>query len=758
MNNFDISFKQPHQNAKGESRGSEGSFTAKGNLNLLQKFLKGTVAITDGDIGGLLRMNKLQYALEGNVDGLLDICPGGKGSGVVFGLDSKNISTRALKYDKLSVKGTFRQGVANLNEVLLQEKLSVADRGIIKAYGVYNLRSKSLDLHARAVEANPALVNVVMKQPLDIKGLLNMEAGVSGPVEMLKGSAKLELLSGSLMGVEFDRAGTEVVLENDNIYIKELGGTKDAYGLSGSGKIPLDALRSLEERRNPQAEMDISVNLDNTELGILTASKAVDWGTGDIKGRLNIAGTLDEPKLFGSLKVEDGTLKLKNVNPVFEHLKLDAEFNGEKATLKTFSMQLGKKGSVTADGYYFLNSTSEDAYRMRIEAKDAELSYGSMFKGRINSTLDITPQNYRDYWHRAIEKNQGGSKATLSKLPNGVKQVASSRRGIYLGPRMLTKEQRPLIKGTVRLDDVVANILGFEESQPGSETNIGLDLKLELGPKIHMLNAMFYDIWLRGGLDIKGGFFSQTTTDPDEDERVINAHNKGPDGLKIDGKIEADKGSITYLRTVFKLTQAELNWLHKGEIMPYVKLDSWSRFGKYRIYIKIDGQLDDKLNEEILKLSSSPPLEKNTLVRMLTLQRESASGGNDITNDDLNNVMTAGLQMAVLGNVELWIKQTLGLDQFRIYTGKVNAGIAFDGSDSKKQLTADEKNRYNILISKYLTDRFMVGYTSDFNSDEKVIFGQYDLGRHFNLTYSEKQRLSGERQHWAGVEYRIDFR
>ncbi len=56
-----------------------------------------------------------------------------------------------------------------------------------------------------------------------------------------------------------------------------------------------------------------------------------------------------------------------------------------------------------------------------------------------------------------------------------------------------------------------------------------------------------------------------------------------------------------------------------------------------------------------------------------------------------------------------------------------------------------------------MTDKFMLGYTSDFKADERVIFGQYDLGKNFNLTYSERQKLDGTRKHWGGIEYRINF-
>lgn len=760
-NVFDVSFKQPYQNEKGERILGTGSFVAKGNVDLIQNYVTGKVDIKNGDIAGLLRTNKLDYAVKGCVDGSLDIYPEGKASGIIFRLNSNDISAHNLHYDALAVKGVYNDNIANIEEIILLEKKDVQDKGYIKASGIIDIAGSKNNIHANAVAANPAIINVAMKNPLDIKGAMNFEATLTGSLAEPKAELFAEIVNGSLMGATFDQALARINLLEDNIYIKELFASKDVYSINGSGKIPVDAIRAKVDRKNAQAEMDIAFDLDKAELGILTTLHYFDWGIGEVAGKLSIKGTLDEPKVFGNIKVEDGSVKVHGLNPVLEHVKLDAEFTGEKATLNNLAMQLGKKGKIAIDGYYLLNSTAKDAYRMNVVAENAEISYTNMFKGKLNSELVITPQSYRDYWHRGRNTSNIVTKTTkVAKLDDSQKgqTVKKATAPIYLGPRMLTENTRPLIKGKVRLDDVVANILGVDDSEVGSETNLGLDMKVELGPKIHMLNAMFYDIWLRGGLELRGGYYSQTTADEDEDEAVIKRHNMGPDQLKINGSIEADKGNITYLRTVFKLTEGKLTWTQPGEIMPYVKLDSWTRFGKYRIFANIDGSLGDIKEDEILKLTSSPPLEKNTLIRMLTLQRESASGGNEISNDDMNNVMSVGLQMAVLGNVELWVKQTLGLDQFRVYTGKVNAGIAFDGSDTKNQLTNNEKNRYNVLISKYLTDKFMVGYTTDFHAEESVIFGQYDLGRHFNLTYSDKRRLGGERKDWYGLEYRIDFK
>ena len=759
-NNFDIGFAQPHMTAQKTLKGSAGSFQAKGNLDLDNKFMSCVVSLNNGDIKGLLRAGKLDYALEGSINGSMNFCPQGKGSGVDFALKSNNIEIHKLSYKNFEVNGNLKDKKLTLQKALLQETDSTA-KGYLSASGTYKLDTKDLDIRAEAVAINPAIVNIAMQKPLAIEGLMNLKTNLTGNLESPKGSAELELLNGSLLGVGFDLTKASITLANDSLTLKELLASKGEYSLTGGGTIPLDALRAEQDRRGTNEQMNLALDFDNTRLGILKAFKLVENADGDIKGKLEIKGTLDKPKVNGNIYVEDGTVKLHGVNTVFEHLVFDGRVDNSRLEVAKAEFKTGSKGTIKASGYCNIGSEDKDSYKFVVNAEDAEISYANMFKGRINSDLTISSQEYRDYW-RPNRKN---------------------RTGI-----------RPLISGTVRLDDVLANITTIPEDEIGTETNLGLDLQLKLGPKIHLQNAMFYDMWLSiadeaakdgsgkyvAGKDVplivQGGYYSLITNNPENDEKVMSRHKNGEDALKITGKVKVDRGSVTYLRSSFKITEAELQWFNNkadeeqngramrrfsigrtGEVIPNLKLNSWSRLGRYRIYVRMNGSLSDITNENTLQLTSMPSLDRSTIIRMLALQRETNNTSGDINNDDINSLMNASLQMAVLGNVEMWVKQTLGLDQFKVYTGKVNSGVGFDGYERKKELTSEDKNRYNVLISKYLTDNFMIGYTTSINNEEKAVFGQYELDEHFNITYSEKMKNDRGRNRWIGVEYKIDF-
>ena len=125
-----------------------------------------------------------------------------------------------------------------------------------------------------------------------------------------------------------------------------------------------------------------------------------------------------------------------------------------------------------------------------------------------------------------------------------------------------------------------------------------------------MYNKYLYDLWLAGGLHIQGSTLY----------------------TNISGTISADRGSISYLRTQFKVRSASAAWPIPGSVLPTVNLEATAKFQRYDIGMRISGPLE----EMDLQLNSSPPLTKDQIVRMLTLQRE-ATSSEGVDSDDLQN-------------------------------------------------------------------------------------------------------------------------
>ena len=674
----------------------EGVLSAELNYDHDQKLLQGNIVAIYGNVRSILKMARADYDVDGLAQGEIAINPHGPKSGVFVDVWVDDITIGGLKYEEMKFNGHLQDQIWYFDDVKLMETKAVTDKGIIAVGGQVNLADGKLEVEAGAVDANPALVTALMADPTAVTGDLNMFVQLHGTLKDPEGNGSIEIKNGSVAGIGFDDFTAMLSLANDNLKIEQAMVSKDIYKASAYGDVPLDLFRSREQRRDANAQMNVELNLDNTRLGIFQMiSPMVEWGVGETQGQVKLAGTLEEPLVYGAIKIPDGSLKFKHVQTVIENIHTDVEFEGNKVELKDISAKLGK-GTFKGSGTYALRSNEREAYKLNLVADNAEIA-SDIFTGRINGELTVTPQRY-----------------IVRPDPNVAQPPGK-------GPRF---DYRPLLQGTVRFDDVLVNMPTIPEFGDG-ESNIGLDVQVTLGPKIHLYNKYLYDLWLAGGLHIQGSTLY----------------------TNIGGTVSANRGTISYLRTQFKVRTASAAWPIPGSVLPTVNLEATAKFQRYDIGMHISGPLE----EMDLQLNSSPPLTKDQIVRMLTLQRES-TGSDGVDSDDLQNLMTAGLEMAVFGDVEQIFKEALGLDEFRVYSGKLRSGIEMDTRRSR-DFTADERNQYNVLFSKYLTDNFMVGYTTSMDNEHHSVFGQYEISRHLNINYS----LNENNENWYGVEYRVTF-
>ncbi len=694
-NKLDIKFKQPYF----DDSGDYGLFTADININLVEKYFHGKVNTLWGKLGGILAMARQDYAIDGIAQGELRINPKGKDSGAEIDFTVDKVKIHDIPYHRMVCKGFMNHGVLKFDDVKLQEQPDVDDKGIIVVGGKVDFKEQNLDVAITSVQADPAIFTVVMENPPKITGEMDGQIYVNGGLANPSGKAEISINNGSISGVALDNVTASLSMADDNVRLNDLIISKDVYSLQAKGDLPLDLLRAPENRRKKDAQMNVKINIDEARLGMLPVfTDQVEEAQGDVKGSINVAGTLEEPLIYGQAKIENGSIKLKQLDTVIDKINTDVDFKGNEIVWNNFSTQLGK-GTFTANGTYAMRAKAEDSYRLYLQAKDAELE-SEIFTGRINGDIEIVPQEYVDYNQHQVD-------------------------GAF------PKAFRPVVRGNVQLDDVMINMPTIPEFGEGN-SNIGLDLRVNLGKKVHLYNKYLYDIWLKGHMDMQGSTLYPI----------------------IDGRIGAEKGSITYLRTPFKLKEAEVSWVVPGSFLPNVNINGQARFSRYDVALRVTGPLE----EMDLQLTSNPPLSRNTLVRMLTLQRDTEGSG-DVTSDDIQNLMTAGLQMTILGDVEMLVKQTLGLDQFRIYMGEVRSGIGFSktGKNDAQELTEEEKNQYNLLVSKYLGDKFMVGYTTSFDGVDRSVFGQYDINKRMNITYSRSYDISDDADNWCGLEYKVTF-
>ena len=222
----------------------------------------------------------------------------------------------------------------------------------------------------------------------------------------------------------------------------------------------------------------------------------------------------------------------------------------------------------------------------------------------------------------------------------------------------------------------------------------------------------------------------------------------------VDGSLVATKGTVSYLRTPFKIRRATAGFPTPGSVLPTINLDSYTKFGRYNVNMQIDGPLE----QMELHLSSDPPLSQQELFRMLTLKSYSdggsGTGGNGLESQDLQALLDVGIEMTFLRDVETLFKEDLNLDQFRVYSGNTATGIGFEiNAKNSSEFTKEEKEQYNVLASKYVTDNVLVGYATSLDGQYHDTFTQYELNKNITVNFA----IDEEQKKWYGVEYHVSF-
>ena len=336
-------------------------------------------------------MARVELDIDGLADGHLKINPRGRGSGIFADMRVYEIKVKDLSYDSMRFKGRLQNGILSFDELKLTESAPEANGkaaaeetpGSVNAGGWVNLHTHELNISALAQHANPAIITALMDAPVKLNGKVDMSLALNGSLENPQGNADIDLVDGDVEGIGFDALTAKLSLANDTLRLENAQLNKDIYKLSASGDIPLDLLRSKEQRRNPAASMNIKVNLDNARLGLLhLLTPMVEWGVGETLGQITLAGTLEEPLVYGEVTLHGGSMKLKDAYTVFDNINLDVDFTGNDIQLNEFSVQMGK-GTVTASGNYALRAQEDKTYIINAVFKDAEIA-SEIFSGRIN--------------------------------------------------------------------------------------------------------------------------------------------------------------------------------------------------------------------------------------------------------------------------------------------------------------------------------------------------------------------------------------
>ena len=295
-------------------------------------------------------------------------------------------------------------------------------------------------------------------------------------------------------------------------------------------------------------------------------------------------------------------------------------------------------------------------------------------------------------------------------------------KGPLQGQLLLTpKDGKPLLSGNLLFENDTINIPLLPELGE-TDTDIGLDLEVVAGKKVRLYNSFLYDILVDGKVK-----FSGSTLQPSSS-----------------GRISAIRGTVNYLRTSFRITDAAAEFSQFGSFLPVIHLEASTRLVQTEVKLSIHGPLQTMQ----MKVSSDSSLSQQQIMSLLTLR--SNSGSSSVGREEMISFLDAGLQSRFISEMEGSVREAFGLDEFRVVRGDIS-NVA--GYSSQKKEYSLNREVYNVQLGKYLSDKLLVTHTKGLDTRDYVTSIQYEFNRKTSLS----AYLDSDKKYWFTLTKRFAF-
>ena len=255
----------------------------------------------------------------------------------------------------------------------------------------------------------------------------------------------------------------------------------------------------------------------------------------------------------------------------------------------------------------------------------------------------------------------------------------------------------PTLIGNLNLEKVQFKIpLSMESSE--STRNMGVDVTVHAGKGVRLYDRTLYNMFISGDVHFGGTLQNPTAS----------------------GQFDVRNGTFKYLSHVFNITKGKAHFVG-GSYLPNLQLEAETNVSNYNILLGVKGTVDHM----DLTLSSNPSLSRKQIISMLTFGRGADSNSSTLTNEDVNAVATAGLQMFAFGYVQDALQNTLGLDRINITTGSI---------DPDEPTNRETAGNYNIEIGKYIVPKVMLTYSQGINNKQNKYGVEYSVKRNLKFT------------------------
>jgi len=277
-----------------------------------------------------------------------------------------------------------------------------------------------------------------------------------------------------------------------------------------------------------------------------------------------VRGPLDDPGLYGRLKLVNASLYFSGVPNGLDRANGTVFFDRNRATIESLTAQTGG-GTLTLSG--FLGFGGDDTvYRLQATANQVRVRYPEGISTTANATLNLT------------------GTANRSLLAGTVRVARSSiSTGVDMSSLLAQSSQA-----------VVTPVISNELLR-----GMQFDVRVETVPNARLETTLTRDIQIEANLRLRGS----------------------PAKPILLGRISATQGELSFFGTKYNIARGEVSFVNPVKLEPAVNLDLETRIRGIDITVNLTGP-PNKLN---MTYRSDPPLQLQELMALLTVGRAPSS-------------------------------------------------------------------------------------------------------------------------------------
>ncbi len=485
--------------------------------------------------------------------------------------------------------------------VTIQDLEFSIDRGRIAATGRYDLGGTS-QIEVSGAELPVDVLRPLLRLRRPLLGRMDFTVQLGGTLAAPDLGLDLEVTRGGVEGAVFDSLVAAAFYREGLLELVQGLLVQDGHKLRASGTMPFNP-KAL--RFDDHAPLNFRLTLADVNLGLLRLfTDRIAEARGAVEGALTLTGTVEAPRLSGSLRVDDGSIRLRDVLTPIEAIALAVRVDENAARITEGSARAGG-GQVRLEG------------AMRFNLAPA-----------AGPWIDIRPE----------------TPLVLQASPMHVQ-----------APPLLDAR----IEGALRVWGTLgdrARPATLEGRIAVSEGTVGTAVTLPSGNGEARFPLVFQRLSLEVGRDLAVRVGDARVVLQPQGVLVLTGTLAAP---QLEGALQAQRGAIVALGNTFDLQEGVATFRPALGVRPQVSGRAVTRVGRNVITLAVRGVAPDALS---LDLESDPPLQQSEIAVLLGQQ----AGLTHLLTGDITALLRAEITRRLFAPVTLAIGRALGLSELTI--------------------------------------------------------------------------------------------